>query len=131
MIEFFMPMEKVPTATHQRKQVRVVNGKPIFYEPEDVKAARSTLTAHLASHRPASPMEGPLSLMVKWCFQGKGKKNGSWRVTPPDTDNLNKLLKDCMTHVGFWRDDAQVAQEIIEKFWADLPGIYIRITKLD
>lgn len=68
--------------------------------------------------------------MVKWCFPAKDKTNGSWRTSRPDTDNLNKLLKDCMTALGFWHDDAQVAQEIIEKFWADLPGIYIRINKL-
>lgn len=129
MIEFFMPMIP-PTATHQRKQVRVVNGKPIFYEPDAVKTARSTLTAHLAQHRPSEPMDGPLTLMVKWCFPANGKVNGSWRTSRPDTDNLNKLLKDCMTDLHFWNDDAQVAQEIIEKFWADLPGIYIRINQL-
>ncbi len=44
----------------------------------------------------------------------------------PDTDNLQKLLKDVMTAVGFWQDDAQVASEIVEKFWAEIPGIYIR-----
>mgnify|MGYP002686059653 CR=1 FL=1 len=129
MIEFFMPMIP-PTATHQLKQVQVVNGKPRFYEPAAVKAARAKLTAHLAGHRPPEPMDGPLSLMVKWCFPAKDKTNGSWRTSRPDTDNLNKLLKDCMTALGFWHDDAQVAQEIIEKFWADLPGIYIRINKL-
>lgn len=129
MIEFFMPMIP-PTATHQLKQVRVVNGKPRFYEPAAVKAARAKLTAHLAGHRPPEPMDGPLSLTVKWCFPAKDKTNGSWRTSRPDTDNLNKLLKDCMTALGFWHDDAQVAQEIIEKFWADLPGIYIRINKL-
>lgn len=129
MIEFFMPMIP-PTATHQLKQVRVVNGKPRFYEPAAVKAARAKLTTHLAGHRPPEPMDGPLSLMVKWCFPAKDKTNGSWRTSRPDTDNLNKLLKDCMTALGFWHDDAQVAQEIIEKFWADLPGIYIRINKL-
>ena len=129
MIEFFMPMIP-PTATHQLKQVRVGNGKPRFYEPAAVKAARAKLTAHLAGHRPPEPMDGPLSLMVKWCFPAKDKTNGSWRTSRPDTDNLNKLLKDCMTALGFWHDDAQVAQEIIEKFWADLPGIYIRINKL-
>ncbi len=43
----------------------------------------------------------------------------------PDTDNLQKLLKDCMTAVGFWKDDAQVASEICEKFWAEVPGIYV------
>ena len=31
-------------------------------------------------------------------------------VTKPDTDNLQKLLKDCMTKCGFWKDDAQVVR---------------------
>ena len=35
-----------------------------------------------------------------------------------------------MTKVGFWKDDALVASEITEKFWADQPGIYIRIEEL-
>ena len=38
---------------------------------------------------------------------------------------MQKLLKDCMTAVGFWKDDAQVASEICEKFWAEVPGIYV------
>lgn len=33
--EFFMAMN-VPTTTHQQKKVRVVKGKPIFYEPQDL-----------------------------------------------------------------------------------------------
>lgn len=35
-----------------------------------------------------------------------------------------------MTESGFWNDDAQVVQEIIEKFWWDTPGIYICIRSL-
>ncbi|WP_432651737.1 RusA family crossover junction endodeoxyribonuclease, partial [Huintestinicola sp.] len=31
---------------------------------------------------------------------------------------------------GFWKDDALVASEIIEKFWADIPGIWICIEEL-
>ena len=38
--EFFMAMVP-PTVTHQEKQVRVVNGKPKFYEPQELKTARS------------------------------------------------------------------------------------------
>ena len=38
-IEFFMAMEP-PTCTHQEKQVRVVNGKPVFYETAELKRAR-------------------------------------------------------------------------------------------
>jgi len=35
-----------------------------------------------------------------------------------------------MTTVGFWKDDALVVREIAEKFWAEIPGIYIRVTEL-
>lgn len=130
MIEFFMPMEP-PTSTAQLKQVRVVSGKPRFYEPPKVADARAKLTAHLTRHRPESPMEGPLVLHVKWCFQDTPRHpHGTWRDTRPDTDNLQKLLKDCMTTLKFWNDDAQVTQEIIEKFWWDTPGIFVRIAAL-
>ena len=30
-----------------------------------------------------------------------------------------------MTKLRFWGDDAQVASEIAEKFWAARPGIYV------
>jgi len=129
-VEFFLPMVP-PTATHQEKKWRVVKGRPVSYEPPEVRAAREKLTAHLAGHRPERPLEGPLRLLVKWCFPRCGKhRDGEWRGTRPDTDNLQKLLKDCMTTVGFWKDDAQVASEICEKFWADVPGLYICAVEL-
>ena len=36
-----------PTVTHQEKQVRVAGGKPVFYEPPELKAARQKLVAYL------------------------------------------------------------------------------------
>lgn len=128
-IEFFMPMVP-PTATHQERAWRVVKGRPVSYEPQAVKAARAKLTAHLAGHRPDRPMEGAVRLLVKWCFPRGKHRDGEYRVTKPDTDNLQKLLKDCMTAVGFWGDDAQVASEICEKFWAEVPGIYVRAEEM-
>lgn len=129
-IEFFMPMLP-PTATHQEKKWRVVKGKPVSYDPPEVKAARAKLTAHLAGHRPERRMKGAVRLVVKWCFPLCGDHvDGEYRTSKPDTDNLQKLLKDCMTRVGFWKDDAQVASEIVEKFWAEVPGIFISIQTL-
>lgn len=131
MIEFFMPMAKVPTTTHQQKQVTVKNGKPIFYEPPDLVAARAKLTSHLGPNTPDKKFTGPVRLIAKWCFPLSGKhQDGEWKSTKPDTDNLQKLLKDCMTDLGFWKDDALVASEIAEKFWSEVPGIYIRIEEL-
>ncbi|MCD8109154.1 MAG: RusA family crossover junction endodeoxyribonuclease [Clostridiales bacterium] len=131
-MEFFIAMNP-PTVTAQMKQVRVVNGKPIFYDPPKVKEARQSLMGHLEPHKPDAPMQGAISLRVLWLFpRGKSHKNGEWRITRPDTDNLEKLLKDCMTAVGFWKDDAQVVRESVEKRWSDEPcGIYIEIEELE
>ena len=129
-IEFFMAMDP-PTVTHQEKKIQFVHGKPIIYEPERLKAARQKLVAHLSKHKPDQAFECGLQLVTKWCFPVSGKHvNGEYRITKPDTDNLQKLLKDCMTTVGFWKDDALVASEITEKFWSEIPGIYIRIEEL-
>ena len=129
-IEFFISM-KPPTVTAQERQVTVRNGKPHFYEPEELKAARAKLEAYIAPHRPQKPLNGALRLIVKWCFPVTGRhRNGEYKATRPDTDNLEKLLKDVMTTLGFWKDDAQVASEIAEKFYADLPGLYISVEKL-
>ena len=65
-------------------------------------------------------------MIVKWCFQTKGRhKDGEYRITKPDTDNLQKLLKDCMTSVGFWSDDATGGIRDCRKVLAEIPGIYI------
>lgn len=122
-----------PTVTAQERQVRVINGKPRFYEPERIQAAKNLLTWHLREHRPDAPITGAVELYTVWLFpRGKAHKSGEWRITRPDTDNLQKMLKDCMTKCGYWNDDAQVAREIIEKRWSDEPtGIFIRIETLE
>ena len=129
-LEFFMAMDP-PTITHQEHKVMVRNEKPVFYKPEHVKAARAKLIAHLGKHVPDQKMDGPLELVTKWCFPKGKHKDGEYRITKPDTDNLQKMLKDCMTECGYWKDDALVCREITEKFWADIPGIYIRISQLE
>lgn len=127
--EFFMAMVP-PTVTAQEHKVTVINGKPVFYDPPEVKEAKEKLISHLYKHRIMGPYRKSVRLITKWCFPRGRHKDGSYRTTKPDTDNLQKLLKDCMTLVGFWADDALVASEFVEKFWAEVPGIYIRIEEL-
>lgn len=112
-----------PTVTAQQKKVKVVNGNPVFYEPPRLKAARRLLTVYLNLNKPKRPFKGPVLLRVSWQFpKGKHHKAGEWRVTRPDTDNLQKMLKDVMTRCGYWYDDAQVVREEVEKKWANEPG---------
>lgn len=126
---YFVLKMDPPTVTAQEHKVMVRNGKPVFYDPPELKDARAKIMAHLSAHAPAMRITEPIVLDVKWLFTIKGKhKHGEWRDTKPDTDNLQKLLKDCMTQVGFWKDDAQVVRETVEKRWVDhAPGIYISL----
>ena len=86
----------------------------------------------LSRHRPAAPLSGPAGLQVDWYFPTRRKsQNDMWKTTKPDTDNLNKLLKDCMTECGFWKDDAQVVREVITKMWSfDFAGIMVTVYDL-
>lgn len=123
-----------PTVTHQEKKI-VVNkktGKPHTYEPPELKDARELYLSLLNRHRPAAPLSGPAGLQVDWYFPTRRKsQNDMWKTTKPDTDNLNKLLKDCMTECGFWKDDAQVVREVITKMWSyDFSGIMVTVYDL-
>lgn len=121
-----------PTATAQERQVTIVHNKPVFYQPEKLKEAKRILRLHLRPFKPKEPLVGPVELHVLWLFpRGKCHKHKEWRVTKPDTDNLQKMLKDVMTDLGFWVDDAQVVKEHVEKIWSDEPtGISIEIIEL-
>lgn len=136
MHSFFMPMIP-PTKTHQQKEVRITWDKkkkkymPVFYEPTELKAVRAKLMAHLGQHVPERKYTTAVRLVTKWCFPITGQhQDGEYKSTKPDTDNLQKMLKDVMTDVGFWTDDALVASEITEKFWSRVPGIYIAIEEV-
>jgi len=52
-------------------------------------------------------------------------------------EQMQKLLKDCMTAVGFWEDDAQVCSELVEKRWVrgirfggTASGIWIQVREM-
>ena len=132
-MQFFMPL-RPPTVTHNAKQLHAFMraGRPcaVLHDSPELKDAHAKLHAHLAPHAPAKPLAGPVRLVVKWLFHAGDHPDGSYKPTKPDTDNLEKALKDEMTRLGFWRDDAQVASEISEKFWADVPGIFVKVVAL-
>ena len=109
-----------PVTTSQMKKVAVINGKPRFYEPKQLKETKQMLINLLKDYAPNEPFSGALMLEVIWKFaRNKSHKHNEWRVTKPDTDNLQKLLKDCMTKTGYWKDDAQVVIEHVEKLWVN------------
>lgn len=132
ILEFFVPLKKIPTTTHQQKKVNLKTGK--FYEADELENARQLFMAHFSKFVPDQKYDGAIRLVTKWFYptQSSTHQDGDWKITKPDTDNLVKLPKDCMTDLGFWKDDSLVASEIIEKFWVtnSPSGIYVKIEKL-
>lgn len=129
MLEFFIPM-KLPTVTAQEQKTGVRNGKPYRYDTPELKAARVLFRDHLAKYAPPEPLSGPVKLHTIWCYSSNAHKAGEWKTTKPDTDNSVKLLKDVMTSLRFWKDDAQVCNEITQKVWNGIPGLYVRVEDL-
>lgn len=129
--DFFLPM-KIPSVTDQEKRIAVRNGKPFIYKDWRLKDAKQKFIAYLAQHRPERPMEGPIMLKTGWFYEPTvGHPAGTYKTTKPDTDNLVKLFKDCMTRCGYWWDDAQVAVELTEKLYGGRPGILVSVCELD
>ena len=126
MIEIWIP-GKPPMATAQQKG-RSAAGT--WYKPAKLRAAEDYYLWGLRSSRPAAPMEGAVILSVEFRFPaGRGHKDGEPKITRPDTDNMIKTLKDCMTRLGFWLDDAQVVQETVRKSYATEPGVRIIVSR--
>ena len=114
-MEFFLDIHP-PTVTAQEHKVRVVRGKPMFYDTARLKAARSEFQRLLSRYRPETPLEGPVALTVDWYFSTKSHREGAYR----------------MTRVGFWNDDAQVCREEVTKRWSrQKPGIHIKVVSID
>ena len=127
-----------PTATAQQKGERVVGGYIHHYKKKNVAQAEAILRDALLPYVPEEPItETPIRLVARWLFpypksarkHQPGRKR--WKITRPDTDNLNKLLKDVMTDMGFWKDDALISLEMIQKIYDDEPGIEITIREME
>lgn len=123
---FFMAFVP-PTATKQEHRISTQGGRVTVFPSASWAAAEDDLIAHLERYRPKRPIDGGVMLEATWCFPLSGHADGEPRVTKPDCDNLMKGLKDVMTLLGWWHDDAQVFSETCTKVWSEIPGIRIDI----
>lgn len=129
LIDFFVEGDP-PTATAQQRKTNMRGFLPAYYDPDNLVYARQLLTLWMRQHRPPRPLEGPVLLVAHWMFRARSHRPNTWRDTRPDTDNLQKMLKDVLTREGFWRDDAQVVAEIPLKSWQKVPGIRLQAMEL-
>lgn len=145
MVRFFMPMDP-PTSTAQEVQhtYNPAHKKIQTYKPPNLQRAEDKLMGALSQHKPKTPLEGPIQLIITWYFPRfttMAKKDypveqneSRWREKKPDLDNMTKLLQDCMTKLGFWKDDRYIVQLLVTKIDTgrlDPAGIMIEAKEID
>lgn len=122
-IRLFMRLEPdIPKLTHQNG-IRVCpargDSSPRVFKTPALRSLEAKYIALLRPFAPKEPWDCPICLTTEWIFRKPKAAKGIFKTTKPDTDNLIKTLKDCMTRCGFWKDDALVFSEGCVKLWAD------------
>ena len=126
IIKFTLPV--IPTA--QARPKITVRAKPGHaYKTGAQQANERTLEAWLKDHAPKTPLAGPLCLEFVAgmpCPASASKRARAAMLSgenapakKPDLDNLAKQLKDAMTRMGFWGDDAQIVRLACEKIYTE------------
>ena len=125
--EFFAPLKKIPTVTHQDKIISVKNGKPIIFDSHNLKEAKEIFKTGLISHIPGKMLNAPIGVELIWCFPlEKNKTDGDYYTKKPDVDNLAKAFIDQMTKLKFWKDDSHVSKLVSEKRYNSICGVYVK-----
>lgn len=100
------------------------NGKAHVYDAKTAEGWKGQIAIAAMNCRPAKPLEGPISLDILFYFPRpkrlETKKGLSvvYHTDKPDADNCAKAVMDCLTQLGFWKDDAQVVTLRVEKCYA-------------
>jgi Holliday junction resolvase RusA-like endonuclease len=137
MIQFTVYGEPVAQG---RPRATMVNGHIRMYDPKKSSDFKSYVRLVAADHRPDKLLEGPISLTVKVykkTLKSFSKKKiaaaeaGQLRPTSkPDVDNYVKGVKDALKNV-IWKDDSQVVDLHISKWYSETPRVEITIVPLE
>lgn len=110
-----------------------------FRKAAEFKAA--VKTAVWEAGRPAEPWEGPVRLSIdayferpQYLLKKKSPEGPVPHTAKPDRDNVEKAVMDALKDVGLLKDDAQVCQGPVNKWWAakgHAPGVVIVAERIE
>lgn len=129
--KFILKLGTMPKGTAQMKRY---NGRTnTYFKSNALMETERLYHTLLLPHKPKTPSEAPIRLFIMLRFDKKSPKKlwGTYKTSRPDVDNFCKALIDQMSQVGFWNDDAQVADLHIIKRYAAEAEIYIEWEELE
>lgn len=131
----------IPPKTTAQAGLRIMkrrDGRFFIGKQTGSKAVRvkNWLFDRLEPFKPDKALEGALKVYIGWYYPYKKseKKSNIGKMIycdkRPDADNLLKTLFDVMTKIGFWKDDAQIADLRFIKAWDVRARIEVGIEKI-
>lgn len=123
-----------------RPRASTANGYVKMYDPKKSREFKQYVRLVASQHRPQELLTGPLKMKVKVfkptlkSFSQKKKaaaEKGEIRpITKPDVDNYIKSVFDGLNQV-IWKDDSQVVDLQVSKFYSENPRIEVEIRELE
>lgn len=129
MIQFEIPLRPMPKQALERFWNAKLK-RPMVMRPRRVRQHADAMASYMERHRPPQPMVGPVALTVVFVWRATAKCPAGFRIAPPDSDNCQKQVKDCLQRCGFIENDAQVCKTIAWKRSGPRAGIFVRLERL-
>lgn len=138
-IDFLIPA--VPVAQPRHRSV-VAGGHIRTYEAKRghaIHAFKATCRIAARQAHQGPPIEGPIALKITFVLPRPGHLRWKskpmprkWHTTKPDSDNLQKSVKDALTGL-LWFDDSQVCSIVATKVYAsggEQPHVAVSLRQL-
>ncbi|MCO4819773.1 MAG: RusA family crossover junction endodeoxyribonuclease [Bacteroidetes bacterium] len=140
IIRFVVPGKPISKARHRTRVVKnKTTGKSFatMYTPKTTTSFQNSVRLFFYQKYTGSPLEGPISVKIFAFFQPPKKKASLITasitdipvITKPDVDNVAKAVLDGLNTVAF-KDDSQVSELFIGKYYSNNPRIEIVISQL-
>lgn len=110
------------------------------YDPGTAEGWKSIVVFAARPHRPTSPIAGPVCFSVDLFFprpkslcRRRDPEGPVPHTAKPDRDNCEKALLDALKQDGWFRDDSQVCDGRVRKFYhakGGRPGAEITVQEL-
>jgi Holliday junction resolvase RusA-like endonuclease len=101
-----------------------------MYDPATSRDWKRTVTAQVLEVRPATPVDGPLTLWLRFYLPRPRTlpKKVRHHTKRPDLDNIVKAVKDALRGIVY-RDDAQIIELLARKQYG-VPGVDILVERV-
>ena len=129
-MDFFIPGIPVP----QGRPRFARKGKFVsVYTDQKTRTWREYVTVMAREHRPEFPLEGALTITLKFKMPRPKSlpKKVIHHIKRPDLDNLAKAVIDSLGDAKVFKKDSQFAAKKMSKVYSCNPGVHIEILKYE